>query len=403
MESEQSSGSLLTDSTLSTILRHDSKQTSYKIALLRAINDVVLAFPDLSRQSRPVAVPLRILAGFWAAYYWPFVSPTNPIFQGPRANRDGKERNDLSFRPTLARLRHQWEIQLLQATTTGGAADGFVLSGELRLPRKRAEYPQELLTAYEEAIKAIMDALRQPIQYAGNGQWQVFDKPKLYKQLIGEATPIPGTRPEDSCLVISHSLWETFSALSLWVEALCIHEWCLFTEGVDQGAGIRLDRGDVYRLLTQHPESRRPLTWERNRVDLLLLEGQEFTCPWSLKKIRGKSAHYDLDHIVPLSVYPINELWNLVPSDPHTNSHLKRARLPSPERIEKAQPYLIAAYLAYATSSDLGPALNADVTARFLSEGQTGTLPSKLDATRVAQQTMLFVKHLGSHRNLALF
>ena len=388
----------LTDSALSTILRHDSKQTSYKIALLRAINDVVLAFPDISRQSRPVAVPLRVLAGFWIAYYWPFVSPAAPIFQGPRATRDGKERNDLSFRPALSNLRQQWESLLLQATTTGGAADGFVLSGELRLKRKRDEYPEGLFIAYKEAIKAISDALLQPIKYAGVGEWQVFEKPRPYKELAGDAIAIPGTLPEDRCLVVSPALWETFSALSLWVEALCIHEWCLFTEKVVQAIGVSLNRGDVYCLLTQHPESRRPLTWERNRVELLLLEGQEFTCPWSLKKIQGVSARYDLDHIVPLSVYPINEIWNLVPSDPHANSHIKRARIPSPQTIEKAQPHLIATYLAYATSMDLGPALSADVTARFLTDKS-----GKLDAALIAQHTMLFVKHLGSHRNLAQF
>jgi len=32
---------------ISTVLRHDSKQTSYRIALLRSLNDVVLARPDL--------------------------------------------------------------------------------------------------------------------------------------------------------------------------------------------------------------------------------------------------------------------------------------------------------------------------------------------------------------------
>ena len=44
---------------ISTILRHDSKQTSYKIALLRALNDVVLAYPDVGRDGRDVVVPLR--------------------------------------------------------------------------------------------------------------------------------------------------------------------------------------------------------------------------------------------------------------------------------------------------------------------------------------------------------
>jgi hypothetical protein len=61
-------------SVISTILKHDSKQTSYKIALLRAINDVVLSFPDLGRQPQDIAIPLRTLAEFWIAYYWPFVS-----------------------------------------------------------------------------------------------------------------------------------------------------------------------------------------------------------------------------------------------------------------------------------------------------------------------------------------
>ena len=53
--------------TLATILRHDNKTTTYKIALVRAINDVVLAFPeslDLVKETDgdAVAIPLRMLA-----------------------------------------------------------------------------------------------------------------------------------------------------------------------------------------------------------------------------------------------------------------------------------------------------------------------------------------------------
>lgn len=67
--------------TIATILRHDAKTTSYKIALLRAINDVVLAFPDLAQQEHDVAVPLRMQAENWIAYFWPFVGG-KPIYQG---------------------------------------------------------------------------------------------------------------------------------------------------------------------------------------------------------------------------------------------------------------------------------------------------------------------------------
>ncbi|MBD2259346.1 hypothetical protein [Pseudanabaena sp. FACHB-2040] len=49
------------DKITSTILKHDSKVTSYKIALLRAINDVVLTFPDLRTYQSDVAVPMASL------------------------------------------------------------------------------------------------------------------------------------------------------------------------------------------------------------------------------------------------------------------------------------------------------------------------------------------------------
>jgi len=55
---------------ISTILRHDSKQTSYKIAWLRALNDIVLAYPDVGRDGRDVAVPLRSLVEVSAATSW---------------------------------------------------------------------------------------------------------------------------------------------------------------------------------------------------------------------------------------------------------------------------------------------------------------------------------------------
>lgn len=49
---------------ISTILKHDRKVTSYKIALLRAINDVVLSFPDVWAFQQDVAVPLRLLGEY---------------------------------------------------------------------------------------------------------------------------------------------------------------------------------------------------------------------------------------------------------------------------------------------------------------------------------------------------
>ena len=52
---------------------------------MRAINDVVLAFPDVLVDARPIAVPLRVLADAWIGFYWPFADAAAPIRQGPRS------------------------------------------------------------------------------------------------------------------------------------------------------------------------------------------------------------------------------------------------------------------------------------------------------------------------------
>lgn len=92
---------IASDKVISTILKHDTKVTSYKIALLRAINDVVLTYSDLRTYQSDVAGPLKLVAEFWIAYYWPFVDTDNPIQQGQRAQRQEQTTNDMAFRPAL--------------------------------------------------------------------------------------------------------------------------------------------------------------------------------------------------------------------------------------------------------------------------------------------------------------
>ena len=382
--------------TISNILKHDRKINSYKIALVRAINDVVLNFPDLAMAGQDVAVPLKMLAELWLAYYWAFADPTAPILQGAVAVRGGVARNDFTFRPELTALRLQWD-ELQQ--TTASPADGFLLFNEMRVPRRRERCGPAVQAAYQTAVRKAMSALELPIRYAGQGEatYSVFAPPRLYADLP-EAAAVPGTQLKDRCLVIPAELWHTFRSLSLWVEALCLHEWCLFTEGLDQGGKEPADRGDVYRLLTARPGNRRPLTWERNQVDLLLQEGKAFHCPWTQRQI-VLGTEYALDHLLPISVYPINEIWNLVPSDPWFNSHDKRDRLPSLVCLQQAEPHLISAYAHYCTSATLRPAFREDTGLRF-----TAAASASLDLPIIVAHAVIdLLDRFADLRSLARF
>ncbi|PZO50931.1 MAG: hypothetical protein DCF15_15300 [Phormidesmis priestleyi] len=377
------------DKVISTILKHDSKVTSYKIALLRAINDVVLTYPDLRTYKSPVAVPLKLLAKFWVAYYWPFVDVAIPIQQGQSIKRDGKVRNDIAFRPALSDLRRQWE------QTVGGLknpADGFFLINEVKSARKWQHYPDSLVDALSKTVSAISHTLEMPIRYAGPGEWSIFDRPQSYGAIAGNVVAVPGTTDRNRCLVIPFELWNTFRQMSLWIEALCIHEWCLFTERT-----ASVNRGAIYSLLTARPDNRRPLTWERNQIDILLMEGAEFICPWSEKRL-AQGIAYDLDHILPIAVYPTNELWNLVPSDPKFNSHQKRARLPTAERLAIARPHLGKTYKQYGSSSSLAGVLAEDAALRFARLQSDTTF-----AVGLAGAVVDLVEEVAELRNLARF
>ena len=382
------------DNVLSTILKHDNKLTSYKIALLRAINDLALAFPDVGQAGRDVAVPLRMLAEFWVAYYWPFVDPAAPVAQGRRFRRGGRLTEDIAFRPQLTALRQAWEATVSDG---GRSSDGFFLINELRIPRRRDALPPSIWGLYGHALEAISRVLDQPIRYAGPGEWSVFSPPGRYPDLANRVIALPGTQPRDRCVVIHGDLWATFHAMSLWVEALCLHEWALFTEAIQPEGERVLDRGTAYVLLTDRPENRRPLTWERNRIDLLIMEGKTFICPWTERRI-GTTGNYAVDHLVPVSIYPINELWNLVPSDARFNSDVKRDRLPSPERLSRATPFFALAYTQYIASRDLGPSLRQDVAGRF------AAMPAHADFPEaVAQAVVGFITQVAAARNVRQF
>ncbi|MBI3979404.1 MAG: hypothetical protein HY331_14570 [Chloroflexi bacterium] len=378
-----------------TILKHDRKLTSYKIALLRAINDVVLSFPDMRNFHKNVAVPVRVLAEYWIMYYWAFAGRDRPILQGPRSLRDGRLRDDMAFRTQLASVRLEWEAVIGRSSRP---SDGFFLVSEIRVPRKRSTYPESLLRAFHDAVENICHTIRYPIQYAGPGMWSVFNRPIRDAPSRVDLACIPGTKPEDFCLIVNADLWETFRVMSVWIESLCIHEWCLFTEQVSQPDDTHYDRGDVYRLLTDRPDNRRPLTWERNNIELLISEGTVFICPWTLIQI-GRGVQYDIDHLVPVSVYPTNELWNLAPSDPRFNSHVKRDRLPSSERLLTAEPVIAQVYENYGRSTALSRAIKEDVSVRFADVD----LDSGRFEHSVASRVIDFIEQIAEARNIARF
>lgn len=363
------------------IVRHDRKLNTFKLALIRAVNDTALNFAALGGQGAGIAVPLRVLAEWWMGYYWPFMDAERPILQGPRALRNGVLRQDVAFRQSLTELKELWQASLFGSDRP---SDGALLVNELKVHPHAAEYGPELRRKYAQALRVVMKCVEQPITYAGpgDGRYAVFSRQQRLRDLPGAVVPLPGTGVDELCVVVPDAMWEGFKFYSMFVDALCIHEWSVFTEHVAQAAqGI--SRGAVYHALTDRPDSRRPLTWERNQIDLLLLDGQPVRCFWTGRPL-GLGG-YEVDHIIPVSAYPINELWNLVPAEPFFNRHVKRALMPADEWRGVLPERLTATYSLYGHSAGLRDALRRSSSLRFTGE-QRSSLPRLADAVT----TMVF-------------
>jgi hypothetical protein len=153
----------------------------------------------------------------------------------------------------------------------------------------------------------------------------------------------------------------------------------------------------IYTLLTARPHNRRPLTWERNQVDILLHEQVSFTCPRT-QSLLTQATPYDLYYPLSLAIYPINELWNTLPVDREFNQRQKRYRVPSAQRLFHAMPYFVAAYTTYTHSQPLNQAMQADAALRFTD------LPEVPDfATRLAQHAVSFINKVAAARYVTLF
>lgn len=348
---------------LGEILRFDRKLTSYKFALLRAVSELAVLAPATGAHGLPVAVPLRRIAGLWLGYYWPFCDVAAPILQGPRNQRDGALHYDIRFRPELERLRAIWT----SAQSQKDVADGAVLAAELSQRRRRASYGEELLTAFDAAIDQITTAVLYPIQHVGGGRWSVFPRPARWAQVADRARAIPGTRTDDLCLVVPFPLWRALQRHAAWVEALCLQHWSHFVESLDQGGGRHVDRGTIFRLLTQRPRTARPTSWEYEQVELLIQKGEVVTCPWTGRELR-RGVRFELDRILPVALLPSNELWNLIPVAPQSRRLRSAEQPPSGFRLAQARPALAQIYEGYERMPSLGAALREDAAERFGSE-----------------------------------
>ncbi|MVN91478.1 HNH endonuclease domain-containing protein [Mucilaginibacter aquatilis] len=299
---------LQTFKNINQILARDSKSSTYKFALLRGTIDLIDDnSPFIVIKGDRIHFPLGLLIEKWLLYYYPLVNI-------PQINRS----TQLAFSGPLKTLIETYELR--------GGFSAFY--NDL----KNKGIPQELHRLFLELVKKLAATITlMPMKYIGTSIYDQFYG--IYKY---EKVKFHRTNSIDAEYLINNfgtfsiplEYYEAFQVLGSFVNGQdsILFKWAEFSV---QASGKTLSVTQVLDEVLKSPITSREITESKALYKSILQTEGQVCCVWSGDKI----TNYDIDHILPFTIWKNNDLWNLLPTRPDLNNQ-KRDKIPSPALIE---------------------------------------------------------------------
>jgi len=274
---------------IESILNRDKKTATYKLALFRALTDIASGeYNNVKWYSEgKVGIPLRSIAEKWLFYYWPiFESPLFiPQINGEMAGCS----KPVKFRKSLTRL--------IEVYRPAGGVSSFYnqyISNDLN---DKNGIVEKLLREIGNTI------IKGPVFYSGGS----LEEKKVFSY-----------NKADRTVEIPADIWRELSLMWHWIGDALILRWGELTSRMSVG---NIPVSKVIDLLLDKTDPVR----DTNLSRALFAGDTELECVWSGVPL---NKGFDIDHIIPYTLWHNNDLWNLLPADPKVNNS-KRDMLPS--------------------------------------------------------------------------
>ena len=275
------------------ILNRDKKTATYKLALIRALTDIASTEYNsvIWYNNNTVGVPVRSIAEKWMLYYWPLFESDKFI---PQINGE-KEicAMPVKFRKSLTGIIEQYRPQ-------GGLSSFYNSYLNVQTDRDTANEFENLLREIEETIR------KGPVQYAG-GDEKIF-----------------GYNAKDKTVIVPADIWKEMCLMWHWIGDALILRWGELTSRISKG---EIKASEVIDLLIERADPKRDTSVCRDLFSGL----NSLECVCTGISIEKK---FNIDHVIPYSLWHNNDLWNLLPADPKVNNS-KRDMLPTRALLNK--------------------------------------------------------------------
>ena len=312
---------------VSQIIERDSKDTTYKFALLRATIDVISLYDQqIINLNGRVLIPTGLIIERWIWYYYPLIDSN--VFL-PQKNSEPEELTrgkNISFRKNF--------IALIDSYSEYGKFEHFY--NDYKKKNLHKEVNVELSYLVSDLYKTITSM---PMRYVGKSfskdEYSIYNIEKK-KNRIKAATVISTEilLKEFGSFSIPIDFYFVLKYLGSFISGsnTLINNWADFI--VKANKTHHLDKEYVLKKLFKQPESFRDV----NEVKKFYKRQENLYCIWSGKHITNKTLN--VDHVLPFAHYLNNDLWNLLPAINKINSN-KSDKVPTPELIEKQSDLIL--------------------------------------------------------------
>ncbi|MDP2234871.1 MAG: HNH endonuclease domain-containing protein [Bacteroidales bacterium] len=322
---------------ISKIIERDSKSTTYKFALLRGVIDIIQDnSPFIAFENGRVIFPTGLLIEKWMMYYYPILESVTNI---PQINGE----TNIAFGVHLKKI--------ITAYDTMGGFSAFY--NDL----KNKGIPSDLQDDFFALAKKLKETITaMPMKYIGRSvsddYYSIF---RIESRSVRQNTSdvdLEFLIKTSGTFSIPVEYYEAFKLLGSFISGQdsILFKWAEFSVNASKK---KLSVEKVVNEVLRGPITEREIEEAKLIYRNILKKEGKVYCVWTGKAL----SRYDVDHMIPFSVWKNNDLWNLLPSNSVINNQ-KRARIPSMEMIEKRKDIIL----------DYWELINENQTQRFQKE-----------------------------------
>jgi HNH endonuclease len=308
-------------SNISKIIERDSKATTYKFALLRGVIDIIQDnSPYITIKKNEVEIPLGLLMEKWLLYYYPLFESKILL---PQIN--GKNVK-LAF-------YDQFQKIISYYSSRGGIS---VFYNELRIKNISPEIKNDFFIL----VKKMKDAItNMPMKYIGRSLSENYYSIFQYQSnsVFRNQTNQNTQWLINDCgnFTIPKDYYDAFKILGSFISGTdnILFKWAEFSVNASDN---NLSAEKVIHEILKKPITERDIINSKKLYKDVLKNNGEVICVWTEKRIKN----YDIDHVMPFSIYKNNDLWNLLPAKSPINNS-KRDKIPTTNIITKQKDIII--------------------------------------------------------------